>query len=232
MVLGPRPKRRSYAVYVTPTKRNTHQSQARDAFEKDWGGRFLARCCYRTKGGHCRTTELQVQPAFIFQHFGPEMAALLVREAELDSCESTSGYYSVHDDTIDHKAPTMITFDDSDITHVKFFRPQTQQEAGKTGKQRKDNPVREEGFYGINESNPGKIVGLSYDWVAYHCSPAFADNLKKKYKSGGFCWWSLLGIIALDPLCSFFFGCSVTEGGLWYWVVLGGGGGGFFMMLP
>ena len=56
----------------------------------------------------------------------------------------------------------MITFDDTDITHVKYFRPQ---EAGKRGKQRNDNAVREEGFYGINATSPGKIVGLSYDWV-------------------------------------------------------------------
>ena len=136
-----------------------HPSESRDAFEKDWGGRFLASCHYRTQGGEYRTTELQVQPAFIFQHFGPEMAAFLVREAELDSCEGTSGYYSVHDETMGHKAPAMITFDDTDITHVKYFRPQ---ETDKRGKQRKDNAFREEGFYGINATNnPGKIVGFA-----------------------------------------------------------------------
>ena len=75
----------------------------------------LARCCCRTKGGHRQTTELQVQSAFNFQQFGPAMADFLVREAELDSCESTSGHY----ETMGHKAPTMITFDDTDITHVK-----------------------------------------------------------------------------------------------------------------
>ena len=29
-----------------------HPTESRDAFEKDWGGRFLARCSYHTKGGH------------------------------------------------------------------------------------------------------------------------------------------------------------------------------------
>ena len=49
--------------------------------------------------------------------------------------------------------------------------------------------ANEEGFYGVNESNPGRIVKLTYyDWVASNISPAFvADNLMRKYKTGGFC---------------------------------------------
>ena len=47
--------------------------------------------------------------------------------------------------------------------------------------------ANEEGFYGVNESNPGWIVKLTYDWMASNISPAFADNLMRKYKTGGFC---------------------------------------------
>ena len=39
-------------------------------------------------------TELQVQPAFIFQYFGPKMADMLVREAHLDADSTVKGFYS------------------------------------------------------------------------------------------------------------------------------------------
>ena len=85
-------------IRLTPAyKRNTHQSQARDAFEKDcWGGRFLASQVllqdkrwtllnYRTSSAAClHFSALALALA--------TMADFLVREAELDSCESTSGY--------------------------------------------------------------------------------------------------------------------------------------------
>ena len=162
-----------------------HPTEAVAAFEKDWGGRFLARCDYRTKGGDRRQTELQVQPAFIFQHFGPEMADMLVREAHLDADSTVKGFYSVYDETMPKTAPTTITLDDTDITHVKYFKPLPED---KKGKGKKKHPVMdEEGFYGMNQKSPGRFVKLTYDWVASNCSPAFTDNLMRKYTKGGFC---------------------------------------------
>ena len=53
------------------------------------------------------------------------MANFLVEQAELDRTDHTiKGYYSVHDVTMDDDQPLTISFDDTDITHVKYFKPQ------------------------------------------------------------------------------------------------------------
>ena len=39
----------------------------------------------------------------------------------------------------------------------------------------------------MNQSNTGRFVKLTYDWVASNCSPPFTANLIRKYRTGGFC---------------------------------------------
>ena len=90
--------------------------------------------------------------------------------------------------TMDDDQPVSISFDDTDITHVKYFKPQPS--PPKTKKAKPDlqtAAATKEGFYGVNGSNSGQMVKLTYDWVASNISPAFADNLMRKYKAGGFC---------------------------------------------
>ena len=60
-----------------------------------------------------------MQPAFIYAHFGANMANFLVEQAELDRTDTIKGFYSLHDVTMDDDQPVSISFDDTDITHVK-----------------------------------------------------------------------------------------------------------------
>ena len=52
------------------------------------------------------------------------MANFLVEQAELDRTDTIKGFYSLHDVTMDDDQPVSISFDDTDITHVKYFNPQ------------------------------------------------------------------------------------------------------------
>ena len=52
------------------------------------------------------------------------MAKFLVEQAELDRTDTIKGYYSLHDVTMDDDQPLTISFNDTDITHVKYFKPQ------------------------------------------------------------------------------------------------------------
>ena len=89
--------RASSSLYDFYTRQ--HPTEAKEAFHTDWRGRFHARCKYHTKGGHYRTSDVEVQPAFIYAHFGANMANFLVEQAELDRTDTIKGYYSLHDVT-------------------------------------------------------------------------------------------------------------------------------------
>ena len=82
---------------------------------------------------------------------------VLVEQAQLDRTDTIKGYYSLHDVTMDDHEPITISFDDTDITHVKYFKPQPSPPP-KTNKDKMNlqtAAANEEGFYGVNESNPG-----------------------------------------------------------------------------
>ena len=94
----------SSSLYDSYTRQ--HPTEANEAFTTDWGGRFHARCCYHTKGGQYRTSDVEMQPAFIYANFGANMANFLVEQAELDRTDTIKGYYSLHDVTMDDRLLT------------------------------------------------------------------------------------------------------------------------------